>query len=100
MAFMNISGVQLPNPVALSGLRFIAKLTPHGPAHAPRWLFARVPHGPKSPGGTGGILSMDALPDSSLLISGSGPFGPNFFGVWQSLQPPTRVKYFPRSTGD
>src|SRR5215471_15881099 len=99
---MNISGVQLPSPVALSGVRFMAKLTPHGPAHAPRWLLAIVPHlsGPITPFGTGGSLSIDGLPESSLDMSGSGPFGPNFFGVWQSLQPPTVVRYLPRSTGD
>src|SRR5438105_2059333 len=80
----------------------MAKLTPQGPAHAPRWLLATVPHlsGPMTPFGTVGSLSLDGLPDSSLVISGSGPFGPNFFGVWQSLQPPTVVKYLPRSTGD
>src|SRR5262249_13938219 len=99
---MNISGVQLPSPVALSEVRFIAKLTPHGPAHAPRWLLATVPHlpAPMTPFGTGGSLSIEGFPDSSLLISGSGPFGPNFFGVWQSLHPPTSVRYLPRSTGD
>src|SRR4051812_26880430 len=99
---MNISGVQLPSPVVLSGVRFMAKLTPHGPAQAPRWLLASVPHlsGANSPFGTVGSLSADGLPDSSLDMSGSGPLGPNFFGVWQSLQPPTVVKYLPRSTGD
>ena len=35
-AVTNISSVQLPNPVALSDVRFIAKLTPQGPTHAVR----------------------------------------------------------------
>ena len=34
------------------------------------------------------------------VMSGSGPFGPIFNGVWQSLQPPAVTRYLPRSTGD
>src|SRR5689334_15928764 len=99
---MNISGVQLPSPVSLSGVRFIAKLTPQGPSHAPRWLLAMVSHFPSaiSPFGTGATFSVEGLPDNSRDISASGPLGPNFFGVWQSLHPPTSVRYLPRSTGD
>src|SRR5438105_15014776 len=33
-------------------------------------------------------------------MSKSGPFGPGFLGVWQSLHPPIVTRYFPRSTGD
>lgn len=33
-------------------------------------------------------------------MSRSGPFGPIFSGVWQSLQAPTVTKYFPRSMRD
>src|SRR5581483_12165454 len=36
---------------------------------------------------------------SSFVVSGSGPFGPIFFVVWQSLQPPIVTRYLPRSTG-
>jgi hypothetical protein len=31
-------------------------------------------------------------------MSGSGPFGPFFHGVWQSLHPIVRTRYAPRST--
>ena len=31
-------------------------------------------------------------------MSGSGPFGPIFHGVWQSLQPPNETRYSPRTT--
>jgi hypothetical protein len=31
-------------------------------------------------------------------MSGSGPIGPIFFGVWQSLQPPAVTSVFPRAT--
>ena len=31
-------------------------------------------------------------------MSGPGPFGPIFSGVWQSLQPPMVTRYFPRAT--
>src|SRR5512135_2562751 len=36
IAPMNVSSVQLPMPVATSGVRFFGKLTPHGPYHAVR----------------------------------------------------------------
>src|SRR5262245_23977638 len=32
-------------------------------------------------------------------MSASGPFGPSFFGVWQSWQPPPITSIFPRSAG-
>jgi hypothetical protein len=31
-------------------------------------------------------------------MSGSGPFGPSFHGVWQSLHPMIVTRYLPRST--
>src|SRR4029450_11146116 len=34
------------------------------------------------------------------LMSASGPFGPLFFGVWQSWQPPPMTNCLPRSTCD
>src|SRR6185436_4730617 len=79
----------------------MAKLTPHGPSHAPRSLFTIVNHlsGAMSPAGTGATLLVEGLPDNSLSMSASGPLGPSFLGVWQSLQPPTVVRYFPRCTG-
>src|SRR5262245_55435114 len=47
----------------------------------------------------GGNLSVAGCPESSRDMSASGPFGPSVLGVWQSLHPPTRVRYFPRSAG-
>ena len=32
------------------------------------------------------------------LMSGSGPLGPIFHGVWQSLQPATVTRYLPRAS--
>src|SRR5262245_58953987 len=32
-------------------------------------------------------------------MSGSGPLGPSFLGVWQSLQPSVVTRYLPRSSG-
>jgi hypothetical protein len=58
MVLMKSSEVQSPIPVCLSGVRFAAKLTPHGPAHAVKSLLAIAPHlsgpGPITSGGTGG----------------------------------------------
>src|SRR2546425_12902258 len=82
-AVTNISSVQLPRPVALSEVRFIAKLTPHGPTQAPRWLFTTVRYlsGAMRPAGTGANFSVEGFPESSRAMSGSGPLGPSFFGV-------------------
>src|SRR5262245_31760110 len=33
-------------------------------------------------------------------MSASGPFGPIFFGVWQSWQPPPMINLWPRSICD
>ena len=45
------------------------------------------------------LISNDSgCPDSIRAMSGSGPFGPIFSGVWQSLQPPMVTRYLPRST--
>lgn len=74
-ALMNISSVQLPRPVATSGVRFRAKLTPHGPAHAVKWFEVKAPHlpGPSVPPGTSGTLSppdgrKDALPYRAQVL--------------------------------
>ena len=37
-------------------------------------------------------------PDSIRDMSGSGPFGPSFNGVWQSWQPMMLTRYAPRCT--
>src|SRR5204863_6449596 len=86
-ALTNTSGVQLPKPVALSGVRFGAKLTPHPPTQAVRLLFVIAPHfpGARSPAGTAVSFSPAGCPIRSRFVSGS-PAG--VFGVWQSLQPP------------
>src|SRR5262245_42416220 len=34
------------------------------------------------------------------LMSGSGPFGPIFTGVWQSWHADVLTRYLPRSTGE
>jgi len=59
------------------------------PAHA---------HGPASFGGSG-ITSAAGWPDSIWVMSGSGPFGPIFSGVWQSWQPLVATRYSPRFAG-
>src|SRR6188768_2035338 len=102
MAFRNISSVQLPNPVSLSGVRFMAKLTPHGPTHAVRWLLAAVPQpvGPINVAGTFATLSPAGVPDNCRVISNSGAPLANVFGVSQSWHPPTVTRYLPLSTGD
>src|ERR1700704_2256171 len=78
-ALMNISGVQLPRPVALSGVRLGAKLTPHPPTQAVRWLLVIAPHlpGAMSPAGTGVSFSLAGCPERSRLVSSSavGVFG-------------------------
>src|SRR5881396_2422763 len=85
-ALANISGVQVPRPVALSGVRLGAKLTPHPPTQAVRSLFVTAPHllGAMSPAGTAANFSFAGCPDRSRFVSGS-PAG--VLGVWQSLHP-------------
>src|SRR5437773_10763457 len=87
-AVMKISGVQLPRPVALSGVRFGAKLTPHPPTQAVRLLFVIAHHfvGARSPAGTGFNFSFAACPIRSRSASVS-PAG--VYGVWLTLQPPS-----------
>ena len=48
----------------------------------------------------GGTPSLSGWPDSMRSMSASGPFGPIFFGVWQSWQPPPMINILPRSTCD
>src|SRR5688500_19306561 len=95
---MNISSVQSPRPVSLSGVRLAVKLTPQGPAND---VMVAAPVQPQGPGGsacTGGIASCCGWPLSMRVMSGSGPFAPIFHGVWQSLQPPNDTRYSPRAT--
>src|SRR5689334_19706271 len=69
---------------------------PHGPANA---VFVAAPvhiHGPLL-GGACGMTSCDGWPESMRVMSGSGPLGPIFSGVWQSLQPAMVTRYLPRS---
>ena len=54
---MNCSTVQSPSPVSLSGVRFIVKLMPHGPAQAVMVRGAAMTHGPGGSAGAGGIFS-------------------------------------------
>ncbi len=99
IVLMNCSAVHLPSPVS-SGVRFAAKLTPHGPAHAVRCSLVAAIHlpGPSTPSGGGGTAASAGWPMYSRDLSGSGPFGVITFGVWQSLQPPNSARYSPRFT--
>src|SRR5688572_27665635 len=94
---MNISSVQSPRPVSLSGVRLAVKLTPHGPDHAVMVPEAFIAHGPGGRAGAGGITRSAGWPLSLREKSCSGPFGPIFHGVWQSLHPPNHTRYSPRA---
>src|SRR5690242_13090920 len=72
---------------------------PHGPANAVKGAAIDEFHGPEGFGG-GGIFTASGWPDSIRVMSFSGPFGPIFHGVWQSLQPRMVTRYLPRSTGE
>src|SRR4051812_44988398 len=94
---MNMSSVHLPRPVSGSGVRFFAKLTPHGPANA---VFVAEPchtHRPDG-GGGGGMITSCGCPVNARDKSGSGPRGPILNGVWQSLQPMVLTSCAPRCT--
>src|SRR5581483_104231 len=103
-ALINNSSVQgppSPVPVFLSGVRFAANDTPHGPLHAVSVSVVAIVHGLPGAGLNGAVILMSSgCPDSILLMSGSGPFGPIFLVVWQSLQPPAITSVLPRSTSD
>jgi hypothetical protein len=85
MALTNISSVQMPSPVFWSGVKLAANDMPHGPLHAVSVGLVAIAHGTSDAalGGTG-ILKSSGWPAKALLMSGSGPFGPIFFVVWQS----------------
>src|SRR3954454_19466767 len=89
IVLMKVSSLQMPMPVSWSGVRLRAYDTPQGPAKA---VFVAAPvqsQGPFGSDGAGGIANCSGWPLRSRVRSGSGPFGPIFNGVWQSLQPPT-----------
>lgn len=93
---MNTSCVHAPIPVSESGVRFAAQLTPHGPENAVIVMSPAHIHGISTLAGAS-IFITDGCPESILFMSGPGPCGPITHGVWQSLQPPTVTRYFPRS---
>src|SRR4051812_17469822 len=95
---MNICSVHWPRPVLLSGVRFAVKEMPHGPDQDVNVIELAAIHGASSFGPR--VILMDSgWPESMRSMSGSGPFGPIFVGVWQSLQADVDTMYFPRSTG-
>src|SRR5262245_51797189 len=70
---------------------------PQGPANAVLLLEPTQPHGPSSLGG-GGITSFCGWPDKARVISGSGPFGPIFMGVWHAWQSWLSTSRLPRAS--
>src|SRR5262245_30551627 len=92
---MNVSAVHLPRPVSASGVRLAVKLVPQAPANAVLVTPPLHVHGPDG-FGAGGMTRSAGWPESSRDMSGSGPLGPSFQGVWQSLQPMARTRYAPR----
>src|SRR5687768_4691147 len=90
--------VHRPSPVSASGVRLAVKLTPHGPAHAVLVPAAVTSHGPGGSCGAGGMASVSGCPESMRVMSGAGPDGPTFHGVWQSLHPAIVTRYLPRET--
>src|SRR5215472_664975 len=70
---------------------------PHGPDQAVNDPTT-ANHGPGASFGGGGKLAFAGWPDNKRERSGPGPFGPNFTGVWQSLQPAIVTRYFPWAT--
>src|SRR4030067_436621 len=102
MALIKAASVQEPVPVALSGVRFMAKLTPQGPYQAVKCWLVTATHlagsAPMISLGSGGSLSAAGCPDSNLDESGIGPIAVMALGEWQSLQPPNVTRYSPRLT--
>ena len=100
--WINVASVHSPMPVSLSGVKFMAKLTPQGPAKAVPVPFAVIStFRLASSGVQAGCGAFCGWPESKRFASGSGaPPGPGIFGVWQSLHAPRVIKYLPRSTED
>src|SRR6478672_2351546 len=70
---------------------------PHGPANAVLVAAVAITH-PSGSSAGGGTLKFSGWPESIRDMSGSGPCGPIFHGVWQSLQPMILTRYAPRVT--
>ncbi len=96
-ALINTSCDHAPMPVSESGVRFAEKLTPHGPEKAVMLISPAQAHGGISITGRS-IFIAAGWPESMSDISGSGPCGPIFHGVWQSLQPMAVTRYLPCAT--
>ena len=94
MALMNMSSVQRPMPVFRSGVRLAVNETPHGPAHAVNVGVALTGQSGESFGIE--TFRFSGCPERARVMSGSGPFGPIFAGVWQSWQKPAVTMYSPR----
>src|SRR5262245_26076068 len=86
-AFTKVSSDQLPMPVFSSGVRFIVKLMPHGPEKAVTSQLAALDQEPPGSDGAGERFEFSGCPDRNRAGSSSGPFGPIFFGEWQSAHP-------------
>src|SRR5687768_15545814 len=97
MVSTKLRSVHRPSPVSGSGVRLAVKLTPHGPDHAVLVPAAVTSHGPCGCGAAG-IDIASGWPDSMRVMSGAGPLGPGFHGVWQSLHPAIVTRYLPRAT--
>src|SRR4051812_30704164 len=98
IVFTNMSSVQMPRPVFLSGVRLKAYEIPHGPEYAVLVALPAHIHGP-APNVAGVATGMvSGCPDNLRDMSGSGPFAPIFSGVWQSWHPAALTRYSPRLT--
>src|SRR6187200_3599242 len=89
--------LHVPRPVSLSGVRLAVKLVPQGPDHAVLVAATETIHGPEA-AGAGGSSKDSGWPDKLRVMSGAGPFGPTFKGVWQSWQPAVETRCSPRRT--
>jgi hypothetical protein len=88
----NMSSVQLPRPVAWSGVRLRVNEMPHGPTHAVSSALDidTQPDGDSTPAaGAGGAGSSARCPESRRVSSSAGPLSVITFGVWQSWQAPS-----------
>src|SRR6185436_10328083 len=83
-ASIKVFSVHLPIPVSGSGVRFAVKLVPHGPENAVIPPDPAQTQDPCPSAGAGATASFSGCPDSIRVRSGSGPFGPSTWGVWQS----------------
>src|ERR1041384_440779 len=104
IALMNMSCVQLPSPVSLSGVRLRVKDVPQGPLQAVRLWLVMVSHLsgviPRILSGYGGSFSFAGCPERRRVVSGIGPIGVITFGEWQSLHPARTTRYLPCSIMD